>query len=212
MSHNILIDWGGTIIRDDYLFKLIAEKSNNNKDFFQSPDSWEKIEYIGNENYFKDIKNKFFNIGECYPLAEEVISSFTGTKQKSRTKTYINFDNKPNLNNNLENSLQKLSESIYDRNIDCNGIYINSDKINLCKILQVQIAIEDDPRIAISLALSGVKTILMMRKWNKEFNVKDLELTMKKEKFEYIKNNIFIAEDWFDTGYIIGNIVDENIV
>ena len=212
MTQKILVDWGGTIIRDDYLFKAIAEKSNNHKDVFISPDSWKKIKYIGNENYFKEIKNKFFNIGECYPNSEEVISSFFGKSVDSKTRIYINFDNNPNLEFLTEQSLKNITESIYNRNIDVNGVFINSDKIKLCKNNQIDIVVDDDPRIAISMALAGIKCVLMLKKWNKAFDIDMLQITMKEEKFKIIKENIYIAEDWFDAGYILCNIVDGKIV
>ena len=99
MKHpvKILVDWGGTIIRDDKLFEIISENSNNKNVTWHSPECWNDIKSIGNENYFDKIKKSFLKIGDAYSDSIPVISSFCGNDEESESQIYIVFDNKPDL-------------------------------------------------------------------------------------------------------------------
>ena len=78
----------------------------------------------------------------------------------------------------------------------------------MAKSQGVSIFVEDDPRIAISLSLSNIKTILMIRKWNSKFNMETMRLSLKPDKYKKLEENLYFAEDWFEAGILIGDLVD----
>jgi len=209
----ILVDWGGTIIRDKDLFKNIAEKSGNTKTKWESPNSWNKIRHIGDKNYFEDIKDSFFMMGEEYQDAVNSVSFFCGEDlNKSESFVYIVFDNKPEVFQSQDESLKKLAFAWNNRKGTANGLYVERNKIILAKQIQSDIIVDDDPRIAIAAAVSGVKVILMLREWNRHFRSEDLIYYVKEEGLEKAKSNIMFAEDWFDASIKITSLIDGHIV
>ena len=206
----ILFDWGSTLIRDEDLFNYIALQSGNKKTKWESPSSWSKVRVLGGENYFNKIVDTFFQMGDEYLGATECVSSFCSI-HSPETESFVIFDNKPALRIPPEKILKKLSDSLKNRKCDVNMSYIGPDKISISKQVGIRILVEDDPRIAISSALSGIKTILMLRKWNRFFRIEDIEYTTKEENIEKIKSNIIIVEDWFEAGIQISKLVDKMV-
>ena len=206
-SLRIMIDWGNTLTRDVDLFNYIAYKSGNEKTKWESPDSWKKIRSIGGENYFNKIQDKFFKMSEIYPQSKEVISSFFG-KSPTDTQTIIVFDNNPTILLPTEEIQFRLAEALQNKHININGQIVESDKTKIVKTYGIDIAVEDDPRIAISLCAADVKTIVPIRKWNRSFDLNDLRLITKEKVMKKIEENIFFAEDWYEIGIIVGRLVD----
>jgi hypothetical protein len=204
---NILVDWGNTIIRDADLFKQIAEKSGNVKTEWENPSSWNRVRSLGDNNHFDSIQDGFFLIGDSYPGAIEVISSFCG-KCPEEDHVYIIFDNVPIIKKELDKIQIYLAESFQRRNVLANGFIVESNKIFAAKSYGINVAVDDDPRIAISLCLAGIKTIVPLRKWNRNLSLNLLEITMKEDKFNIVKENLIIAEDWYEIGIILGTLSD----
>ncbi|HUS49900.1 MAG TPA: hypothetical protein VMZ91_07025 [Candidatus Paceibacterota bacterium] len=208
-SVRIFVDFGECIVRDHLLFDYIAKLSNNEKSVWESPDSWNRVRGIGDVNFFDTIAEKFFSISEPYSEAPEVISSFCGKTEDSKSQIFVVYDNVPevNLSNDKKNLL--FSAALQNKKIECNGFFFASnDKTNLAKSQGVSIFVEDDPRIAISLSLSNIKTILMIRKWNSKFNMETMRLSLKPDKYKKLEENLYFAEDWFEAGILIGDLVD----
>mgnify|MGYP001613887869 FL=1 len=65
----ILIDWGGTLVRDELLFDTIALKSGANNPTYDGPHSWDSIRSIGNQNFFQTLEKSFFKNATFYPNA-----------------------------------------------------------------------------------------------------------------------------------------------
>jgi len=205
----IFVDFGECIVRDHLLFDYIAKESNNEKATWESPDSWYAIKGIGDVNVFDQISEKFFSMSEPYSEAPEVISSFLGEDENSKSQIFIVYDNVPEVN--LSNDKRDLlfSSALQTKKIECNGFFFSSnDKTNLAKVQGSTIFVEDDPRVAISLALSNIKTVLMIRKWNSQFNMERMKFALKPDKYKKLKENLYLAEDWFEAGIIIGDLVD----
>jgi hypothetical protein len=212
MKHpvNIFIDWGGCIVRDYELFDTIAKRSNNVKSTWQSPESWESIRSVGNDNYFDKIQKSFFKFGNPYEGSIETISTFCGMKGiDSDSQIYIVYDNKPQLDLEPQEIIKEMAFAYNNLKGSVNGFYLGSDKVLLAKKNFVDIFVDDDPRIAIGLACAGIKSVLMLRKWNRNFDLNDIALFFTKEKLEKIKANLTIVEDWYECGIILGNHVDE---
>jgi len=203
----ILVDWGSTLIRDDYLFNYIAEQSGNKKTKWESPQSWNKIRFIGDRNFFDENIDSFFNMGDEYPDSVEVISTFC-RKNSTDSEVFLIYDNKPLLSTPPNEILSNMAESFKKKGGEIDGTYISADKLCIAKQAGISILVDDDPRIVLSFALSGIKAILMLRKWNRFFRLEDLQYTTKEENLEKIKSNITIAEDWFEAGIQISSIID----
>ena len=193
MTKNIVFDWGGTIVKDALLFRHMADR------YFYGPDSWEICKMA------PPMSSAFFKESKQYPEAIRVVSRYCGTTIDSPTKNFIVFDNKPVLD--LSQGLIGLSLKFQQIGGSANGIYIESDKLSLAKRISADIFVEDDPRIAITLANAGVKTILMLREWNKFFNYDILKSLTSKEKYEKIKDNFFFVEDWLDVENLIESLI-----
>jgi len=204
MNLRIMIDWGGVLARDGFLFNQIAERSGNTKTLWTSPASWGMVRSLGGINYFDTVSKNFFGLSEIYPCAAEVLLKFLG-KREEGSQTFIVFDNNPELRLPPEKVQFYLAESLKEKGIECNGIILESDKIRAAKIFNINIAIEDDPRIAISLCAADVKTIIPIRKWNRNFSLDQLRMITREDKMEKIESNLFFAEDWVE----IGNILTE---
>ncbi len=208
-SIKILIDWGGTIVRDHVLFNRIAMQSNNYKTKWINPDSWDLVRQLGSENFFEKNTRNFFSMGETYSESIETINEFCGDSgHTSEYETFIVYDNKPTLNLPPNEIIKLLAFDINKRCGKVNGIYVDSDKTRLSKTNAIDIVIEDDPRIAISLCLSGFFCILLNRNWNKSFSWENLRITIKSEKFEKITKKLIIAEDWGDVKNMIPLLTD----
>ena len=204
-NNKILFDWGGTIIRDDLLFKDIAENSGNENATFDGPDCWDNIRVIGNENYFDNIQDKFLLCGVTYDKAIDVVSKYT-SNEKLNSFSYVVFDNKPFLDK-IKSLDYSISQAVRLNNGVVNGIYAEGDKVRLCKEVGINIAVDDDPRIALSLASAGIKTILVSRIWNRRFDLDNINLYIPYRKKAAIKDNLQIAEDWHDVDIRVNNII-----
>jgi len=214
-SVRVLMDWGGTIIRDHLLFNEIAYMSENQNALWEDPQSWEIIRQIGSKNYFDENINNFFSMGEEYTGAIEVISKFCGNKGRgSVNETFVVYDNNPDLKKEPSQIVQSLAFEFANRGGKVNGFYVDKDKTSLCKKNDIDIIVEDDPRIIISLALSGVCCIFMIREWNC-LNWDSLKITIKKEKFQKLLYNLYVAEDWKDVESLIpaitGRIIESRV-
>ena len=212
---NILVDWGGTISRDETIVKI---RRNYFKQWY-GPKNWEEMNNLNHiqsgvynfDNGFfsakklEEIKNSFFSSGEIYPDSDKVISKYceNNCKISAKTNIYIVFDNVPNINVNQSEIIKQMAFSFDARGIKTNGYYVDSDKIHLSKQIGVDIVIEDDPRVAIALCLAGIKCVLVLRRWNRLFSINSLYLTMKEEKIKKIEENLFFAEDWKDAENIV---------
>ena len=150
----ILVDWGGTVIRDEDLFNYIAERSGNKKTKWESPQSWNKIRFIGDENFFDKNEGTFFNTGDEYPDAVEMISTFC-SKNDANSEIFLIYDNKPQLKINPNDILKSISFSFQRKEGEIDGTYISADKIGIAKQVGISILVDDDPRIAISAALKA---------------------------------------------------------
>lgn len=195
---NIVFDWGGTIVKDQEVFAEIANRSGNCSIKYSGPDSWKNIRNLGNSNFLDTTQSSFFRIGisHLYPEAINVISSFCG--QNNGTKTFIVFDNKPVLTMDPSDVIKYLSFAFCGAGGSINGFYLESNKLSLSKQIGADIFVEDDPRIAMTLAYANIKTILLIRKWNNWFNDTILSYTVPEHKIEKIRQNLVIAEDWVD--------------
>lgn len=204
----IAIDWAGTIIRE----KDIFEKLSNGKEYF-GPKSWD--EYFPYNISEKEYKT-FMSNSELYPGSLETVNNLNGGNlgPYAKDQLYIIFDDKPRsseVSNPQKNLL--FNKKINDFGMEPDGTYINSDKLSLYKSISLDLAIDDDPRICMSLAFSGIKSILILRKWNRNFSKDILDIVVPEQKLEKIKNNMFFAEDFSETLKIIkrqkGNKKDE---
>jgi len=203
---NIIFDWGGSIIRDYALFEYISFKSNNSITKWKSPKSWNSIRSLCNEDCFSKIENNFF---EYYKDSINIINKYFKSNTCSKTKSFIIYDSNPVLkmsNNKIEFLFSKVVSSL---GININGVFVHKDKLKIYKDLNIFIAVDDDPRVASYLASSGIKCILLLRKWNKDFNLEFIDFVLKNEHVERIKNNIFLAEDWVEVDYYINKIILE---
>ena len=201
----IYVDWGGTIVIDYELYETIARKSHNNNIQWQSPDSWDNVASIGNNNHFQMMENRFFETGNPYSGAIDVISSFCGNDgQSSESQIFVTYDNNPNIISG--NIIKKMAFAFKKMGGKANGFYVESDKLLLAKRDKVDIFVEDDPRIAMTLANAGVHVILLLRYWNRMFSPN--RLIISKEKLPKILSNLHWAEDWYQAGIILGNLVD----
>lgn len=200
----ILFDFGGTIARDEKLFHQIAKYSGNEDAEFLGSDSWENIKCIGSVNYFDKIIDNYFDMLEFYPQAIEVVSSFYGNHGfDSPTQSYIVFDNRPELGLKSNICSANISRVFYKHGGQANGFYTDRDKLNLTKVAGMSLLIEDDPRMAITLASVGLKVIMPLRKWNRLFNPDSMRICMSEKKYKAIENNIIFAEDFIDIREII---------
>lgn len=174
--HRILFDWGGVIAKDAALYQeiLIESKRKIEKSEFKKPEDWFTIRSAGNENYFDTIEKLFFKRCDIYDSSAEVINRLTDIGYE----THIIFDNKPSLNVSENEALFLFASSLKDRGILPNGVHINPDKPNFAKIIGAEIVVDDDPRMAIAYAIRGIKSILMLRKWNRKFDLDSLILHM----------------------------------
>jgi hypothetical protein len=198
----IMVDWGGALARDGFLFNKIAEKSGNAKTLWTSPASWGSVRSLGAVNYFDQISNGFFSLAEIYPQAAEVLLRFLGKKETGK-QTFVVFDNHPELKLSPEKVQFFLAKSLHENGIEVNGVIVDSDKTKIAKTFGINVAIDDDPRIALALSALDVKTIIPLRKWNKEFNIDQLKLTTREDKIDKTANNLFFAEDWVEIGNIL---------
>ena len=138
----------------------------------------------------------------------ELRSGWTGTEylndnhgsngRASLTETYIVYDNWPELKLSIEQITFLMAKSISNNCAKVNGFYIESNKISLAKQTGCAIAIEDDPRIALSYANSGIKVVLLLRKWNRLFSKDTLRLCVPEHKISGLTDNICLAEDWIE--------------
>jgi len=208
----ILIDYGGTISKDQYLFDIIDMKSKGNdstdNDFdsiYIGPDSWDNCRQLGCINYFDEIENSYFSLSKYYNHSIETINSLcVSNGVDSETLVYIVYDNRPRLNGSVSLIEKKLAHDFQKKGGRCNGIYVESDKLMLCKKIGANVLIEDDPRIALSIAGAGIKVILMLRKWNAKITDESyFDLFVSKKKKQEILRNFSIAEDWEDAENIL---------
>jgi len=199
----ILLDWNGVIARENDLFKNITEKSLNPNYKYESSDSWDNIRKIGTINYFSKIEKFFFDYQTIYDGAKEFINKTYSKNENSEYSNYIIYDNKPKINLTIDQIIFNLSKNLVQLGYYSNGIYVDSDKIKMAKIIGVDFIIDDDPRIVIAGAYSGIKSILMLRKWNSMFSFDNLKMTTQKDKYEKIIENAFIAEDFYECSQII---------
>jgi hypothetical protein len=127
---------------------------------------------------------------------------------EDRSQIFILFDNKPHLlSQEPQETIRDIAFWLDKNHCKANGIYVESDKLGIAKQCGVDIFVEDDPRIAITLANAGIKVILMLRSWNKKFSLDILDLITTKEKQEKIKENIYFADDWHEAGCLIQNLL-----
>ena len=188
----ILIDWGGTLVRDAELFEEIARKSGNSKISFDSPDRWDNIKFVGTENYFEKIEHRFFSMGRTYVYAEDALKELY-----EKYQIHIVYDNRPQFESSVNRTQLLLAKTLTERRIEISGIFVDPDKLSICKNLKIDVAVEDDPRIAMSLASAGIRTILISRLWNRSFSLDSQYIPSKKK--EAIQKNLIITEDWFET-------------
>lgn len=188
----ILFDWGGTIVRDDELFERISKRSGVNNPVFESPESWDHIR-AGTENHFDQIAESFFALAEPYESAFDVINFFSKDEY-----AYVVYDNRPHLGLPVQRTELLFGKTLVRRkeSLRPKGIFIDADKVSLCKRQGIDIAVDDDPRIALALASAGVETILISRLWNRSFNLDDLSLYVPQKKKDIIQKNLFFVEDW----------------
>jgi len=198
INKKILIDFGGTISRDCLLFEHIARKSENGSAVFESPDSWDRIEVIGSINYFESIRYKYFELVDFYYGFSDFIKKYNANSSSCKTQTIVVFDNKPNIKIDYDQIQFLLAKKLAEESCSPNAVFVDSDKLALCKKLGISIAIDDDPRVALSLAFAGIKTILVSRLWNRGFGLNCLDFMVPSRKKEIIQKNLLIAEDWFD--------------
>lgn len=205
----IMVDWGGCIFRDSDLFSEICKNSGAGEKHFNGPLSWDNIRSIGNENFFDTIQDKFFDISTDYADAIDVVSCFCGSKgMSSKTETYVVYDNKPFLKINPDMAVAKMAKLFSEKRAKANGFYFDSDKLALSKRICATIAVDDDPRICIALASVGIKTILLLRKWNRFFSKKTFNLYVPEHKVNDIYKNITIAEDWIEVKQVVESIIN----
>lgn len=226
-SKAILFDWGGTIIRDNILAEKLGNMSYSyygeftGADFWNKssgsedqkilesdsfdPDHWSNINAENDRNFFK----KFLYGGEVYDQAFETINSFRSTSANSKSKTYIVFDNKPSINASYDKMQFTLARAISHKGGHVNGSYVEQDKINLIKRLNIDIIVDDDPRIILAAASTGVKSILISRLWNRRFSLNDIDIYIPERKRDNIKKNTIIAEDWYEVKNKISNLIKE---
>jgi hypothetical protein len=200
---SILIDFGGTIARDNLLFQTIAIKSGNFNPPEFSPDNWDRIETVGSSNYFDISKKSFFEMSKFYFGFSDFIKKYNAISSSSKTQTIVVFDDKPNLKMNGEQIQFALAKKLADENCSPNSIYIESDKISLCKKMGVSFAIDDDPRVALALAAAGIKTFLISRLWNRRFDFKSVDLLVPAKKKETIQKNLAVVDDWVEISELI---------
>jgi len=203
---NIFIDWGGTIARDHVTYEYISSKSGSRAHEWQGPNSWDSIRCVGNENFFEKEQHRFFRLTRYYSNSIKTISDFCGDEAYPETKTFIVYDNRPKINAPPNDIIRELAYSFNEANGSANGIYIEPDKIALIKRHGGGIMIEDDPRIAISLALADIPVVLLLRKWNHLFDIDSLKMTLPPDKFIKVRKNIHITEGWSDVKDAIKNI------
>jgi len=203
----VLVDYGGTISRDQYVFDIINQKSkgkdlvdSNTDSIYSGPDSWENCRQLGCVNYFDEIEGSYFALSKYYNHSIETINNLcVSNGVDSETLVYIVYDNRPKINESVSLIEKKLAYDFQKKGGKCNGIYVESDKLMLCKKIGANVLIEDDPRIALSVAGAGIKVILMLRKWNaKIMDNNYLDLFISKKKKQEILRNFSIAEDWED--------------
>lgn len=208
-SKKILVDWGGTIVRDESLFETIAERSGNTKTKWESPNSWNNIRSIGATNYFDKTRNSFFSMGELYTESECVISSFYGENGgESLSEVFLVFDNNPDVG---EEVMRNWSMSLSKMDILFNGLYVSKDKLSIAKQIGASVIVDDDPRVVVGCAMAGIKSILMLRKWNRFFNIETLPYYLRRDHIERVKSNLIVAEDWFEVGIKAAAIIDSDI-
>jgi hypothetical protein len=203
---NIAADWGGTIFRDERLYNLIAEKSGNFSVNFH-PEDWAGIREIGNENYFDSIKGSFLGMAQPYPSAFETLSKLCWKSNKCDTKVFVLYDNNPKLEMPVDEIVKRMAIVFQKNKCDVNGFYVEPDKIKFGKQNNIDIFIEDDPRIAFALASFDFKVIMMPRRHNLPFNIDAIQLLTTRFKFSKIYDNILVAEDWEEVNDIIQKII-----
>jgi hypothetical protein len=205
---NILIDWNGTITKEEATFdKLVnpfLDSPTHEHDEIQHFYKWDHPE---KPLLPEGLRELFFSDSVLAPYAVNVINKFLGKEANSSdSQTFIVHDETPNFGQHTD---FKMASGFDIIGLEVNGMYVASDKINLAKVLGADVAIEDDPRIAVALCLSGIKCILMLKKWNRFFSIDALSLSMREEKVEKVKENLSIAEDWLDVNMILKSYIKE---
>lgn len=173
----ICVDWGNTITRDAYLYEKIARGSLNKTSTWNGPESWNNIRSIGTVNKFDKVQPHFFRMADIYPGAIDFVSAFCGNEGVgSKTESYIVYDNKPTIDMNSDKIIMLMAMTVQENGGDVNGYYLGPDKLSICKQNMISIHVDDDPKTATWLAASGIKSILMLRKWNRLFDIDRLEI------------------------------------
>lgn len=200
---SILIDFGGTLARDNILYHELALKSGNLNPANFTPSSWDKIETVGSVNYFEASKNKFFEMSKLYDGGADFIRKFTSSGSFGKSTTIVIFDNKPHLNLDFNSAQLLLCKKLYDEGCSPNSVYIESDKVAVAKKYSIDYAIDDDPRVALALASAGVKTFLISRLWNRKFDLELLDIMIPDKKKDVILKNLAVVEDWFEISRLL---------
>jgi hypothetical protein len=199
----IFVDFGGTIVRDkDAYVSLIGDYLT----FY--PDQWIVVNDFLDSAQREEFEDNYINRSVPYPVAMETITSFCGMSNEDKSQVFVLFDNKPHLlSQEPQETVRDIAFWLDKNGCKVNGIYVESDKLGIAKQCGVDIFVEDDPRIAITLANAGIKAILMLRSWNKKFSLDILDLITTKEKQEKIKENILFADDWQEAGCLIKSLL-----
>lgn len=199
---NIIFDWGGTIVRDKKIYNSLVNQAICGP--FKNQDSW------GDRIVMRNMKDRMIeyldkSVEFQYDGSVKTISEYCSNKSKDRS--FVLFDNKPCFDIKQGDVLKEVRDTFF-RRMDgrANGFYVETDKIKMAKIVGADIFIEDDPRIALTLANINVKTILVLRDSNKFFNKDIMESVVASEKYFRICRNFRFAEDWTEVKEIIEEI------
>ncbi len=193
----VLFDWGGTIRNDSLLLQYFSDNSlNTNEVQFNGPESWDNIRSIGSENFFAKNQEKIFDISEIYCDTTRVVNEFYGTDGTlSQYENFIVYDGQPDSDITHDRLQFLLANQVLKTGFKTNGIYINSDKIELAKRLNIDYVVDDDPRVILALASANIKSILISRLWNRAFSKDNAKFYIPRKKKSILKN-IYIAEDF----------------
>ena len=203
---NILIDWNGTITKEEATFdKLVNPFLDIQKYRHEDIQHSYRSDNLDEKYYPEILKHLFFSDSVLAPYAVDVINKHLGKESNnSPSQTFVIHDNTPDFGNETLFNMASGFETI---GLNVNGIYIESDKIKLAKNIGADIVIEDDPRMAVALCLAGIKCILMLKQWNRFFSINNLSLSMREDKVEKVKSNLSIAEDWLDVNMILKSYI-----
>lgn len=210
----ILVDYGGTIARDQWVFDKIALGSMR-VDYSPVPfwgiDAWEDVKSLGHINFFSKVEDSFFKLCPYYPEALSTISSFLGKEgEDSKTQTFVVFDNNPKMSFSISKIEMLLATAFDGRGGKTNGFYVEPDKVRLCKKLGIDLIVDDDPRIALATSTIGIKTFLILRPWNRRYADKSLLANIQSgKKRESVLENLRIVEDWPDVAKNINTLLQE---